>query len=90
MVATTGAVPVFTAVKAGILPVSPAAKPIEVVLFVQLYTIVPPVAVLAKGMAANNAPLHITLLVTAVTTAFGLTVMVKVEAVPTQIAPPLV
>ena len=90
MVATTGAVPVFTAVKAGILPVSPAAKPIEVVLFVQLYTIVPPVAVLAKGMAADNAPLHTTLLVTAVTTAFGLTVMVKVEAVPAQLIPPLV
>jgi hypothetical protein len=35
-VATTGAAPAFVAVKEAILPVPPAAKPIEVVLLVQL------------------------------------------------------
>jgi hypothetical protein len=35
IVAVTGADPVFTAVKAGILPVPEAAKPTDVVLFVQ-------------------------------------------------------
>ena len=36
IVAVTGAVVVFTAVKEGILPVPLAARPIEVVLLVQL------------------------------------------------------
>ena len=35
MVAVTGAVPALAVVKAGILPVPPAARPIEVVLFTQ-------------------------------------------------------
>ena len=36
MVAVTGAVPVFVAVKAPMLPVPDAANPIDAVLFVQL------------------------------------------------------
>ena len=36
IVAVTGAVPVFVAVKAPMLPVPEAARPIDVVLFVQL------------------------------------------------------
>ena len=36
MVAVTGAVPVFVAVNAPILPVPDAARPIDVLLFVQL------------------------------------------------------
>ena len=36
MVAVTGAVPAFVAVKAPMLPVPEAANPIDVVLFVQL------------------------------------------------------
>ena len=89
MVATTGAVVVFTAVNAGSPPVPLAAKPMEGAVFVQLYAIVPPVAVLAKATAADAPPLHITLLATAVTKALGLTVIVKVLAVPTQLMPPL-
>src|SRR6187399_1112667 len=38
MVATTGTVPVFAAVKEGKLPVPEAARPMEGSLFVQLYT----------------------------------------------------
>ena len=60
MVAVTGAVPVFTAAKAAILPVPLAAKPMEGAEFVQLYTIVPAVVGLAKVTAVVFAPLHIT------------------------------
>ena len=39
IVAVTGALVVFVAVKVGIVPVPEAAKPIEVVLFVQARTV---------------------------------------------------
>lgn len=57
MVAVTGAVPAFTAVKAGILPVPDAARPMDGVLLVQLYTVdgaVDP----AKVIAAVDVPLQ--------------------------------
>ena len=59
-VATTGAVPVFTAVKEAMFPVPVAARPIEAVVFVQLYTIVPPVVGLVNVTAVVGEPLHIT------------------------------
>jgi hypothetical protein len=90
MVAVTGAVVVFVAVNTGRFPTPLAAKPIDGVLFVQLYTIVPPVAVLAKVTAVVAVALQSTLLATAVTVAVGFTVMVKMEAVPVQLTPPLV
>ena len=60
IVAVTGVVPVFTAVKLAMSPVPVAPRPIEGVLFVQLYTIVPPVAVVPKDTAVVFAPLHTT------------------------------
>ena len=47
MVAVTGVVPVFNAVKAAILPVPLDARPMLVVVFVQAYVVVPPVLVVA-------------------------------------------
>ena len=90
IVAVTGALVAFVAVKLAILPVPLAANPMLVVLFVQLYTIVPPVVGLLKVTAVVDAPLHTTWLATAVTVAVGLTVMVNVIGVPTQLVPPLV
>ena len=90
MVATTGAVPVFTAVNAGILPVSLAAKPIEIVLFVHAYATVPTVAEVAKVVIGNTVATHTTWLATAVTVAVGFTVMVKLNDVPVQLTLPLV
>ena len=58
IVAVTGAAPVFTAVKLAMSPTPVAASPIEGVLFVQLYTIVPPVAVDPNDMAVVVSPLH--------------------------------
>ena len=90
MVAITGATPAFTAVKAAMFPTPLAAKPIDAVLFVQLYTIVPPVVGLAKVTSATVDAVHTTLLDIVVTVAFGFTVKVKVETVPVQLTPPLV
>lgn len=88
IVAVTGAVPVLVAVNEAILPVPLAARPIEVVLFVQLYTV--PGTKPVKLTAVVAAPLHTTWLATALTVGDGLTVMVKVLAVPVQVVPPLV
>jgi hypothetical protein len=90
MVATTGAVPLFTALKAAILPVPDAASPIEAALLVQLYVTTPPLAVLAKFTAAVVAPLHTTWLPTALTAAVGFTVIVKVLETPVQLTVPAV
>ena len=90
MVAVTGALVGFVAVKLAILPVPPAPNPMLVVLFVQLYTIVPPVVGLLKMTAVVAEPLQIAWLGTAVTVAVGFTVMEKLLAVPVQLIPPLV
>ena len=45
MVATTGVVPVFIAVKAAIFPVPLAPSPIDVVLFAHVYEVPVPVKV---------------------------------------------
>ena len=90
MVAITGKLVRLTAIKLAILPVPLAAKPIEGNEFVQLYTIVPPVVGLLKFTAVELAPLHNTWFATALTVAVGLTVIVKLVGVPTQLTPALV
>jgi hypothetical protein len=90
IVAVTGVVPVFTAVKLAMSPTPVAPKPIEGVLFVQLYTIVPPVAVDPKDTDVVVPPLHTTSLDTEFTVAVGFTVIVNVFAGPVQGTPPLV
>ena len=82
IVATTGVVPVFTAVKLAILPVPVAARPIVVLLLVQLYTV--PVTAPAKVTAAVAAPLHTVWFAGCVTVGVGFTVIVNVIGVPGQ------
>ena len=56
IVAVTGAVPVLIAANAGIFPLPDAAKPIDVLLFVQL-KVLPPTAP-EKVIRLVVAPLH--------------------------------
>ena len=56
MVAVTGAVPVFTAVKAGIFPLPLAARPMEGAVLVQLYAL--PATAPVNDIAFVVAPLH--------------------------------
>lgn len=56
MVAVTGVLPVFLTVKAGIFPQPLAAKPIDVLLFVQLNAV--PKTVLLNATGLDCAPLH--------------------------------
>jgi hypothetical protein len=58
MVATTGAVPLLTALKAAMLPVPEAASPIAGALLVQLYDTVPEVTLDAKFTEAVVEPLQ--------------------------------
>jgi hypothetical protein len=87
MVAVTGAAVALVPTKDAMLPVPLAARPIDGVLFVQLYTIVPPVVGLLNVTAATDAPLHTVWLATAFTVAVGFTVIVKVIGVPVQVTP---
>lgn len=77
-----GTVPVFTAVKAGILPVPLAERPMAGLLLVQLY------AVLATGPVKLTAsvllPLHNVWLETGFIVGLGLTTTVAVIEVPAQ------
>ena len=79
---------VLVAVKLAILPVPLAARPIVVLLFVQLYTV--PATAPVKFTAAVAVLLHTTWLATAFTVGIGLTVMVNVCGVPVQVPPALV
>ena len=88
IVAVTGALVVFVAVKAAILPVPDAARPMLVLLFVQL-NVVPPTAPV-KLIAVVVAPLHSVWLATAFTVGVGFTVIVNVIGVPVQVTPLLV
>ena len=87
MVAVTGVVPVSTAAKEAMLPVPLAPRPIDVLLLVQLYVVVPPVVGVENVTAAVLAPLHTVWLLTVFTLPDGFTVMVKVVAVPVQVVP---
>jgi hypothetical protein len=74
IVATTGVVPVFTAVNEAIAPVPLATRPIDGVLLVQLYTV--PVTAPLKVTAVVFEPLHTAWLATVFTVGVGLTVIV--------------
>ena len=73
IVAVTGALDVLVAVNAAILPEPLAAKPIEVVLFVQAYVVPLTLNVLAKVTALVVALLQSVWLVTEFTVGVGLT-----------------
>ena len=74
--------------KDAILPVPDAARPILVLLLVQLYTVPAPLPV--KTTAAVGAPLHTTWLATALTVGTGFTVIVNVMVGPVHVTPALV
>ena len=87
-VATTGALVTLVAINDAILPVPLAANPMLVVLLVQLKIV--PGVVVVKLTGAVGALLHTTWLAGWFTWPLGLTVMVNVVGVPTQLIPPLV
>jgi hypothetical protein len=78
----------LVAVKLAILPVPDAARPIVVLLLVQLYTV--PATLPVKFTAVVALPLHSTCGNTAFTVGTGFTVMVNVCGVPVQVPPLLV
>jgi len=88
IVAVIGLAVALVAVKAAILPVPDAARPIAVLLLVQLNVV--PATAPAKVMAVVVAPLHSVWLATALTVGVGFTVIVNVIGVPVQVTPPLV
>ena len=90
MVAVTGALPGLVALKERISPVPDAAKPILVLLLVQLKVAIPPPAGVVKLILAVGAPLHTTWLATGLMIGGGLTVIVNVIGVPLHVTPPLV
>jgi hypothetical protein len=93
MVATTGAVVVLVAMKEAILPAPFAARPIDGVLLFQLNTtLLPPLPLLGlvNIIGVDDEALHNTWLATAFTVAVGLTVMLNVLEVPTQLTPPFI
>ena len=90
MVAVTGALPGLVPTKERISPVPDADKPILVLLLVQLKVAIPPPAGVVKLILAVGAPLHTTWLATGLMIGGGLTVIVNVIGVPTQVTPPLV
>ena len=83
IVATTGAMPGFVAVKDGILPLPLAGSPIDGSLFAQA-KVVPPTG-LVKPIAVVVAPLQYATLATGLTVAVGFTVIVNVSGVPGQL-----
>lgn len=88
IVAVTGTFVAFNAVNDPILPVPPAARPIDGLLFVQLKTV--PATAPLKLTAAVAVLLHTTWLATGSMIGGGLTVIVNVIGVPTQLTAPLV
>lgn len=85
MVVETGDEPAFTAVNDGILPLpEDADSPIEVLLLVHEYVVVPPVRLVVKVTAVLAEPLHSTWSAGSVTWPLGFTVMVKACGVPAQ------
>ena len=90
MVATNGAFVALVATNDKISPVPDAAKPIDAVLFVQLNTATPPLTGVVKLILAVGLLLHTTWFGTGLTSGGGLTVMVNVIGVPTQLTAPLV
>lgn len=87
IVAITGIFDAFSAVKPGILPVPDAAKPIDGLLFVQLYTVPATAPVNVTGAVGVLA--HTTWLAGWLTVGVGFTVIVNVTGKLTQVTPPL-
>ena len=81
-VEVTGAVPVFVAVKEAILPDPEVPRPMDALLFVQLYPVTPADPV--KAIAAVGAPLQIVWLATGFTVGVGTTVTVCVAVADVQ------
>lgn len=88
IVAVTGTTPVLIAVNAAIFPVPPAARPMVVLLLVQLYT--EPGTVPEKFTAAVEVLLQTVWFEMAFTVGDGFTVMVNILDVPKQVLPPFV
>ena len=85
-----GAVVALVATNDPILPEPLAANPIEGILLTQLKTtLLPalPLLGLVNTIAVDDEPLHNTWLATAFTVAVGFTVIVNVDAMPTQLTP---
>ena len=87
MVAVTADDVALVAIKEAIFPLPLAANPIDGVLFIQLYTTVPPVLVVLKFMAVVALLLHKDWFGVAFTVAVELTVIVNELGVPTQLTP---
>lgn len=90
IVATTGAFVALVALKDKISPVPAAGKPIDGVLLVQLYTMIPPPDGDVKLILAVGLLLHTTWSGTGLMIGGGFTVIVNVIGVPLQVTPPLV
>lgn len=85
MVDTTGAPPLLTAVNDAISPVPEAARPVVVLLFVQLNTV--PGTVPLNVTAVVALPLHNTWLLIPATVGVGFTLMLNSIGVPVQVTP---
>ena len=90
IVAVIGAVVVLLTVKAAMLPVPLAARPIPGVSFVQAYVVVPPVFTVLNVTAVVLAPAATTWLLTEFIDGLGFTVTVNVLGVPAVLIPALV
>ena len=80
MIAVTGALVAFMALKEGILSLPPAGSPIEILLLVQVKVV--PLTKLAKLIPVVGAPLHNTWLDGCNRLAVGLTIILNELAVP--------
>ena len=88
MVAVTGVLPILMAINAGMVLVPLAPRPMDVLLFVQLYTVPATGPLMVIGVVA--VPLHTVWLGMVFTAGVGFTVIVKVIGEPVQVVPPLV
>ena len=88
IVAVTGAVVELVTVNEGILPVPPAARPMEVFELTQLYRV--PGTLPVKLTAEVFAEWHSTWLTWRLTVGIGFTVILKDEGAPVQVSPAFV
>jgi len=82
IVAETGALELFTAVKIGGFPIPLAASPIDGLLFVQLLTL--PTTLLMKSTIFVSSPLQMEIFCGTVTVGVGTMVMLKFCGIPEQ------
>ena len=88
IVAITGFVPLFIAVKAGMFPVPEAAKPIEVKSFVQLNIVVPFILAVENSTKDVSNPFETIWFPIEFTWPVGFTVISNVIGSPTLLSPP--